>query len=141
MLRKVINSLTAGIFISFTLPALISLGGIHALDMGDYLGAIVALIVSGIMSVYLALALLLIFTGWYSNKNHWQNKVNFAESLLLAIVYACTIITIPTFFVGILTPPDSPNHFAIWVMSIPTLLIALYLIWGYFVPKTGKQIL
>ena len=135
---RIMNLLTATLWITTGLPLFIGMGGLTALDMGDYFGGTVAILVCLVMFATIGWILRVIYTNWFNTRRQYQDRLDFAESILLAFTYLGVIVSVPAFIAGFFSSPNNQYSTLIQITSIPFLLVSLYLAWGYFVPRTKK---
>ncbi len=137
-MTQIMKQITAFLWLLFGLPLFIGLGGVHALDMGDYAGAIWAFANSLAMSVIIFGLLRLIYVEFYNHKIQWQNRIDFAHTILLGFVYAGTIYSVCSMLLRMVSPPANLFIGTMQIVSVPIGLGSIYLLWGYLVPKTKK---
>lgn len=135
-MTRIMNAITAFLWLSLALPLFIGFGSLHALDVGDYFGGVVALLFSFWLFASLGIGLRLIYVSWYNTRNHWQNRIDFAESILLGFVYLGVFVSVPGLMMGVFSFPTNQLSLTAQAMSVPFLIIACYLLWGYFVPRS-----
>ncbi len=135
---RIMNLLTAVLWITTGLPLFIGMGGLYALDLGDYFGGTIAILVCLVMFASIGWILRVIYVNWFNTRNRYEDRLDFAESILLAFTCLGVIVSIPAFLAGIFSPPNNQYSTLIQIVSVPFLLVSLYLAWGYFVPRTKK---
>ncbi len=131
-MTRVMNQITATLCLSLCLPLFISLGGIHALDLGDYWGFVVAIVTSTFMSLILGILLRGIYVNWYDQKKNTRKVRNkFAEDVILCFFIIAATIAMPA---GIYIA-FRPQNYIIDTIGILCLLSAMYLYLTYTVAK------
>lgn len=133
---KKMKLITALLWLTLTIPVLIGLGGVYALDHKDIVGGIVALVCSAAMTTIIVCYLWTIYLFYRSPYYPENVQEDFLETFLIGFLYCGVIVSIASMLFGVFAPSNDPLVAVSQIVSVPMLLASLYLLWGYLIPRS-----